>query len=84
MAGNGCLEAVDELAAYVYQQEEQPRIFAPPLPELQQQYYTSPPAMAPPPPPNPFHPSQSSSFPNFGALPGQPSSSSSSILSFGG
>ncbi|TVU09662.1 hypothetical protein EJB05_43151, partial [Eragrostis curvula] len=91
-------EPADELA-YVYPQEEQPRIFAHPLSELQQhqQYYTSipPPAMAPP---NPFHPSQSSSFPFFGgpaALPGpsfgrlafknepgQPSSSN--MLSFSG
>ncbi|TVU47831.1 hypothetical protein EJB05_07442 [Eragrostis curvula] len=89
-------EPVDELA-YVYQQEEQPRMFTHPLPEQQQQrYYTSPPtAMAPP--PNPFHPpsrSRSSSFPSFGGPsfgevavktePGQPSSSSPNILSFGG
>jgi hypothetical protein len=59
----------------MYQQEEQPRMLANPLPEHQQQqrYYTSPPPeMAPP---NPFHPSphhtQSSTFPSFGghALP---------------
>ncbi|KAL6643008.1 hypothetical protein ACP70R_021189 [Stipagrostis hirtigluma subsp. patula] len=89
-------EPEDELA-YMYHQEEQPRMFAEPLPEQQlHQHYTSAPLMAPP---NPFHPSRScstSSYPNFGgsALPNmplgaaavkkEPSSSSPNILSFSG